>query len=164
LGKKPRRHATAKVGIQPRSSAVLQLIAALKKAKIPFLIVGMGAATLQGSAVVTHDLDLWIGSSIDNHDRVLIAAHELDVTSFDDFHIQLEDGSLINFTYEMKGLGSFSQEAKRSLKLKAGRVTLPVLSMQRIYASKRAVNRPKDRVHLFYLRRAMRLAEKAKKQ
>lgn len=160
MGQKPRRHPHAKMGVQPRSSAILQLIAALKKARIPFLIVGMGAATLQGSPVVTQDLDLWIGSALNDHDRVLIAAHELGATVFDDFHIQLPDGALVNFTYEMHGLDDFADEAKRSLKLKAGRVILPVLPLQRIYVSKRALNRPKDRAHLFYLRRAMRLMKK----
>lgn len=120
----------------------------------------MGAAALQGCPVVTHDLDLWIGAPLNQHDRVLLACHKVGAQTFDDFHVQLADGTLINFTYEMSGLRSFAAELKQSVKLKLRGRTIPVLPLPRIYASKRTVNRPKDKAHLLYLRQMMRLQKK----
>ena len=42
------------------TSKEIAFFRALKKRKVPFLIVGLSAATLQGAPVVTQDVDLWI--------------------------------------------------------------------------------------------------------
>jgi hypothetical protein len=122
----------------------------------------MGAAVLQGVPVVTQDLDFWIGRPMNRHDEVLLICHDLGSNILDDFKVVLSDGSLINFTYYVDGLKSFKEELKTSRRLKLFGQIVPVLSLERICASKAAVRRPKDRVHLFYLRQAIRLRGKAK--
>jgi hypothetical protein len=124
----------------------------------------MGAAVLQGVPVVTQDLDVWIGRPMNRHDEVLLICHNLGAKTIDDFRAVLPDTTLVNFTYHVDGLGSFSEELKASRKLKVFGHRIPVLSLERIYASKAAVKRPKDRVHLFYLRQAMRLRPSPKRQ
>jgi hypothetical protein len=44
----------------------------------------------------------------------------------------------------MNGLGEFADEWKRALKIKVGKLSLKVLPLERILASKQAANRPKD--------------------
>lgn len=161
VGSKSRGHAGATLAIQSRSAPLLQLLSALNKARIPYQVIGMGAAVLQGVPVVTQDLDLWIGSPTSQHDEVLLMCHKLGAKMLDDFSVVLPDTTLVNFTYHVDGLGTFSDEFKTSKKLKLHGRRIAVLPLERIYASKAAINRPKDRVHLFYLRQAMRLRKQS---
>jgi hypothetical protein len=122
----------------------------------------MGAAVLQGVPVVTQDLDIWIGREMSRHDEVLLLCGKIGADIVDDFKVVLPDSSVLNFTYHVDGLRSFLQELKTSKRLRFFGQTVPVLPLERICASKTAVNRPKDRVHLFYLRQAIRLQRKLK--
>ncbi len=117
----------------------------------------MGAAVLQGVPVVTQDLDIWIGRPMGNHDEILLLCHQLGAEIIDDFKAVLPDASVVNFTYHVDGLRQFAVEIKSSKRLKLFGLLVPVLPLERICASKSAVGRPKDRVHLFYLRQAIRL-------
>jgi hypothetical protein len=117
----------------------------------------MGAAVLQGVPVVTQDLDLWIGSPMSRHDEILLLCHNLGAEILDDFRVVFPYATLVNFTYHVDGLRSFGAELKRSVKLKWLGQRIAVLPLERIYASKAAIKRPKDRVHLFYLQEAIRL-------
>jgi hypothetical protein len=122
----------------------------------------MGAAVLQGVPVVTQDLDIWIGREMAQHDEVLLLCSKLGAEIVGDFKVVLPDSSVLNFTYHVDGLSSFLQELKSSKRLRFFGQTVPVLPLERICASKAAANRPKDRVHLFYLRQAIRLQRKLK--
>jgi hypothetical protein len=121
----------------------------------------MGAAVLQGVPVVTHDLDLWIGCPLKRHDEILLICHRLGAQMLrDDFTVELPDATLVNFTYHVDGLASFQVELKKCQKLKFGGQRIPVLPLERIYASKAALKRAKDRAHLVYLSEAMQLRKK----
>jgi hypothetical protein len=117
----------------------------------------MGAAVLQGVPVVTHDLDLWIGRPMNRHDEVLIICDKLGSKLIDDFRVVLPDSTLVNFTYHVDGLRSFSVEVKASRKIRLFGHRISVLGLERICASKAALKRPKDIAHLFYLRQALRI-------
>jgi hypothetical protein len=160
LGAKLGGHSGTALGIQSRGAPLLQLISALRKARIPFQIIGMGAAVLQGVPVVTQDIDFWIGRPMNRHDEILVLCHRLRCEIIDDFKVLLPDKSLVNFTYHVDGLRSFAKELKSSKRLKLFNQRVAVLPLQRICASKAAINRPKDRVHLFYLRQAIQLQRK----
>lgn len=56
----------------------------------------------------------------------------------------------------MHGLGSFDREKAHAIRIRLGDVEVPVLSLERIIASKRATNRPKDRAILPALEDALR--------
>ena len=57
---------------------IVQLFEALEREGILFLIVGMGAAVIQGAATVTRDLDIWIGLPWRQYMRVINLCDELD--------------------------------------------------------------------------------------
>ena len=122
----------------------------------------MGAAVLQGVPVVTQDIDFWIGRPMSRHDEILVLCHKLESKIIDDFKVLLPDNSLVNFAYHVDGLRSFPEELRSSKKLTLFNHKVAVLPLERICASKQAINRPKDRVHLFYLRQAIRLQRKLK--
>src|SRR6266498_3969828 len=73
----------------------------------------------------------------------------------------LPDTTLVNFTYHVDGLKEFRDELRGSRTLKLFGQKIAVLPLDRICASKAALKRPKDRVHLFYLRQAMRIQKRA---
>jgi hypothetical protein len=63
----------------------------------------------------------------------------------------------VNFIYEVTGLKSFQVELSRARQLSWMRRKVPVLPLDRIYASKKAVGRPKDLAHLPLLEQTMQL-------
>jgi len=62
---------------------------------------------------------------------------------------------LFDVARHMHGLRSFTVEARRALRVPLGNVEVPVLPLERIIASKRATNRPKDRAILPVLEDAL---------
>jgi hypothetical protein len=153
-------HSGTALGVQSRRAPLLQLLSRFRKARVPFQIIGMGAAVLQGVPVVTQDLDLWVGRPLNRHDEILLICNQLGSDIIDDFKIALPDSSVVNFRYHVDGLCSFEHELKSCKRMRFFGQILPVLSLERICASKTAANRPKDRMHLFYLRQAIRLQAK----
>jgi len=96
------------------------------------------------------------------HDEILLLCHKLGAEMIDNFRALLPDSSLVNFAYRVDGLRSFADELKSARRLRWFDQRVAVLPLDRICASKAAVNRPKDRVHLFYIRQAIELQRKLK--
>jgi hypothetical protein len=71
--------------------------------------------------------------------------------------VDLIDGSTVNFLYEVHGLRSFGQEYERAKRVRWLGTTVVVLPLQRIYASKKFVGRPKDLAHLPLLKQTLKL-------
>jgi hypothetical protein len=67
------------------------------------------------------------------------------------------DGSIMNFLYEIHGLRSFAREMRGARRLRWLGMTVAVLPLDRILASKRFVGRPKDLAHLPLLAQTIRL-------
>jgi hypothetical protein len=63
---------------------------------------------------------------------------------------------LFDIVIRMDGLRSFGEEYAERKELPVEGVTAPVLSLERILASKRATNRPKDRLVIPVLEDALR--------
>lgn len=96
------------------------------------------------------------------HDEILLLCDQLGSEIIDEFKVVLPDASVVNFTYHVDGLRAFADELKSSKRVRLFGQTVPILPLDRICASKAAVNRPKDRAHLFYLRQAIRLQARLK--
>jgi len=135
---------------------------ALREEKIPFLIVGMTAAVLQGVPVTTADVDFWIGAPQSEHDKVLRISFDLGASIVTDHVVKLPDGIQLHFAYEIGGLKSFAQEKWRARKLRWLGQTVTVLSLEQLKRSKESVGRPKDKVHLAYIRSALALKRRRK--
>ena len=78
--------------------------------------------------------------------------------------VDLSDGSTVNFLYEMHGLRSFQYEYQRAKRLRWLQTVVAVLPLERIYASKKFVGRPKDLAHLPLLKQTMRMKRLLRRQ
>jgi hypothetical protein len=123
------------------------LLEALHQLGIRFLIVGMGAALLEGAPVTTQDLDLWF-------DR--IDAERLDEAArraggFYTSGMGLQPPAVggagldrIDVVMTASGLDAFDREYARAREYELDGVRVAVLPLERVIASKLAANRPKD--------------------
>jgi hypothetical protein len=133
---------------------------------VEFLVVGLAAAALQGAPAVTQDIDLWFRDLSDPAlQRALRRAGATYVPPSLQNPPLLAGGDAILFdvVVNMHGLGSFTQEARRSLRVPVGAVEVRVLPLSRVIASKKATDRPKDRAILPALEDALRVLQSRKR-
>ena len=135
---------------------------ALRAEKIRFQLIGMSAAVLQGVPVVTHDVDLWIDLPARQYLRAVNLAVCHGAQMVRNTVVELSDGMLVNFIYDVTGLGSFGAELRKARKLKFHGCEIPVMPLESIRKSKAAVMRDKDPAHIQYIDETLRLRKKAK--
>ena len=95
------------------SSAVVQLLDALKREGIPFMLAGMAAANLQGILASTIDVDIWIGLPARQYMRVINLCRKLGATLRSPNKVYLCDDTPVDFIYEVSGLPAFDREFPR---------------------------------------------------
>ncbi len=122
----------------------------------------MSGAILQGVPATTLDTDIWIDLPPRQYIQVLNLCRGLGAAIRANTVVELSDGSMVNFLYEVHGLRSFGQEYQRARKIKWLRTEVSVLPLERIYASKKFVGRPKDLAHLPLLEQTMKLRRRLK--
>ena len=149
----------------PFSESEQRLLAALLRRKVPFMVVGLSAATLQGAPVVTQDVDLWFENLGDQ--KMSQALQEVGAAyvppSLQNPPMLAGAGAeLFDIVLRMDGLGTFSEEIGNCIEVPLGRYKLKVLGLNRILASKMAANRPKDRLTIPVLRDALAAAQSTK--
>ena len=71
--------------------------------------------------------------------------------------VELADGMLVNFVYNVRGLASFATELLKARVLKFHGCDIPVMPLESIRRSKAAVMRDKDLAHIHYIDRTLRL-------
>lgn len=121
----------------PLSDEEVALLRELGRANVPFMLVGLAAAVLQGADAVTKDIDLWFESIADP--RVAEAARKVGAT-----FVWRNDPPL--FSGPGLGLRDFRSEYAASIEVGVtSDTTLRVLPIERVLASKRAAGRPKDK-------------------
>jgi hypothetical protein len=131
----------------PFSDRELAFIEALVDRHVRFLVVGLAAAALQGAPAVTQDVGLWFESLADP--RLAAALRQIGASYIPptDSTPPLLAGAgtdLFDIVVHMHGLGAFDHEARQALRVRVGRIDVPVLPLARIIASKKATGRPKD--------------------
>jgi predicted nucleotidyltransferase len=143
------------VGLSPTERAFLR---ALQSQGVPFMMVGIAAARLQGAPVVTEDIDLWFAE--DTQTGIAAAAEEAGV-------VYIPGGIAMNpptfggrdvrvdQVLTMSGLASFDEELANTIVREVNGIRLRILNLERIIASKRAANRDKDRAVLPALEAAL---------
>jgi hypothetical protein len=117
----------------------------------------MSGAILQGVPATTLDTDIWIDLPPRQYMRILNLCRTLGAHVIANTVVDLTDGSIVNFLYEVHGLRSFRVEEKRAKRMRWLGITVSVLPLERIYASKKFVGRPKDVAHLPLLEQTIRL-------
>ena len=121
----------------------------------------MSAALLQGVPVVTHDVDLWIDLPPRQYVSAVKAALRDGAKMIRNTVVELSDGMLVNFIYEVAGVGDFTAELRKARKLKFHGCEVPVMPLESIRKSKAAVMRDKDAAHIHYIDETLRLRKKA---
>jgi hypothetical protein len=141
-------------------SPLVRLMGSFRAEKIQFQLIGMSAAVLQGVPVVTHDVDLWMDLPVRQYMKPINVALRLGAKMARDTVVELSDGMLVNFIFEVTGLKSFADELSKARRLKFHGMTIPVMPLESIRKSKAAAKRPKDEVHIFYIDQMLRLKRK----
>ena len=123
------------------------LLRALNERGVRYLVVGLGAAVLEGAPVATQDLDLWIERIDDS--RVAEAATAAGGFWVPGFGVQPpafggQGFERLDVVLTAHGLDGFDTEYARGILRDIEGVALRVLPLDRVIASKRATNRPKD--------------------
>ena len=127
----------------------------LVKQKVPFMIVGLSAATLQGAPVVTQDIDLWFQNLSDPRlKKALKKVGGVYIPPFESNPPMFAGKSLEMFdiVLTMDGLSDFKKEIKHAIQVPLGSFKVHVLSLERIIKSKEAACREKDNLVLKVLK------------
>lgn len=120
----------------------------------------MSAAVLQGVPVVTHDVDLWIDLPARQYMRPVNLALRQGATMVRNTIVELSDGMLVNFIYEVTGLAGFDAELRKARVLKFLGCEVAVMPLESIRKSKASVMRDKDPAHIHYIDETLRLRKK----
>jgi len=128
------------------------------------VLIGGLAATLQGSAVATFDLDLAPEQSRENYRRLAAALTEVGAVRTTDPDAPMTTPSADDFVYlvesfvspigyvdvfrEAQAVGGFDQLTRRANHIDVAGVEILVADLADIIASKEAADRPKDRAQL----------------
>jgi hypothetical protein len=134
--------------LTPAERALFQ---ALNRRGVPFIIIGMGAAVLQGAPVATQDLGLWFARTDDESIRQ--AAADAGAFWISGFGMQPpafggDDFTRIDVVLTAHGLDAFPVEYAKAIEREVEGVTLRVLPLERVIVSKRATRRAKDAAQL----------------
>ena len=144
--------------VLPLSEPELKVLASLVERRIRFMIVGLSAAALQGAPTVTEDIDLWF-EDLQNPNFIpalqAVGAAYLPPFGLNPPMLAGPGTQIFDVVLRMDGLGAFAEEYQTALEISLGGVTLKVLPLARILASKEAANRPKDRLVVPVLRDAL---------
>jgi len=143
-------------------SPLARLMGTLGTEKIRYQLIGMSAAVLQGVPVATIDVDLWLDLPARQYMRAVNLARSLGAKMIRNTIVELSDGTLVNFIYEVTGLRSFAVEFRKARKLEFHGLRIPVMPLESIRRSKAAVMRPKDPAHIHYISETLRLQRKSK--
>ncbi len=129
------------------NAAERKLLAALAQRGVPFILVGMGAALIEGAPVATQDIDLWFPDASDP--RIPLAAADAGGFWISGFGMQPPsfggpDLERIDVVLTVHGLDSFEEEFTRALEVAVDDLRVRILPLERILASKLFTKRPKD--------------------
>jgi hypothetical protein len=143
--------------ISPFTKAETVFFRELCRSGMPFLVVGMSSAALQGADLGTQDVDVWFESIAD--ERIIKAARAAGgsfVWRMDPPIIEGKGLDRIDVVFRCAGLMDFCVEYKDGIDLKVGDFVLKLLPLDRVIASKIAAGRPKDKMVLEALKAALK--------
>lgn len=144
------------------TNSEIAFLEALAAHHVPFMIVGLSAAAMQGAPVVTQDIDLWFNRLDDPGLReALREAGVAYVPPQIDQPPMFAGANLekLDIVVNMTGLGSFDEEIKNTILLPIGDQNIPVLKLERILASKKAAGREKDLMSIPILSDVLRVRQ-----
>jgi predicted nucleotidyltransferase len=149
------------------SADELRFLRVLHDKGVEYLVVGLAAAALQGAPLVTQDVDLWFRDLSDP--KLMDALRDVGGAYVPPVGLNpptLAGAAvrLFDVVVSMHGLRSFAEERAEAARVEVGGVSLPVLPLARIIASKTALGRDKDRLVLPTLEEALRVQKDREKR
>ena len=137
---------------------------------VRYIMIGGLATRFHGYNRNTDDLDIWLEDTLVNRQRLRSAFEELKygdypsietmqfVTGWTTFYAA---GVELDIMTEMKGLEnlSFSECYDLALVEDLNGIEVPFLHINHLIANKKAVNRPKDQLDVFFLEKIKKLRE-----
>lgn len=131
------------------SAAEREVLAALTRANVRFMIVGLGAAALQGANTATEDIDLWFENTADPKIGAAVkSAGAIWVSGSFGMMAPRIGGSRVGERFDvvthMHGLGAYEDEVANTTEVDLDGLRVRVLKLERIIASKQAAGRKKD--------------------
>lgn len=150
-----------------------RLLQVLVAHQVRFVLVGAAAAWLQGNPTVTHDLDLTPERDLDNAERLAAALNALGVVGSTGATEVIDERDLLgwrNGTFltgagrvdvvpEVVGVGGYEDLLPDAHLVRVAGVEVALADLRSIIASKRALDRPKDRAQLPALEATVRLLD-----
>lgn len=146
--------------IQSQDSPLGAFLKALRSEGIDCILIGAMAAIEQGAPLMTVDYDFWVRLPERQYVRLLTIVEKLHGTVRAQTLYELNDGTQVNAVFQPNGLRSFETEWKHCRIGKLDGVTIRILPLSRVIASKRAANREKDIAVLPILTRTLRMAKR----
>ena len=125
------------------------------------MLIGMSAARIQGVLASTIDVDIWIDLPPRRYMHVINLCLRAGATFGRNTVVYLEDGTPLNFVYEVTGLRSFAEEYPRAKWYDFHSHHIAVLPLTRIYRSKEEIGRDKDKLHMVLIRQFLRASRRA---
>ena len=123
----------------------------------------MSAAILQGVPATTLDTDIWIDLPARQYMRIVNLCLRQGAVMRANTVVDLSDGSVVNFLYEVHGLRSFRREYRQAHRIPWLGAKVAVLPLKRILTSKRWVGRPKDLAHIPLIEQTMKLQRRLRR-
>ncbi|HEX8331767.1 MAG TPA: nucleotidyltransferase [Segetibacter sp.] len=138
---------------------------------VRYIMVGGYATNLNGYQRFTGDIDIWIEDTVENRRNLRKAFADCEMgdyymletmqiipgwTSFN-----LNNGLRLDIMLDVKGLEGFTfqQCLDQASNADIDGVTVPFLHINHLIDSKKAANRPKDRIDVIYLEKIKQLLE-----
>jgi hypothetical protein len=157
----------------PAAIRFLDILSALCRHEVDFVVVGGVAAILEGAPVSTFDLDIMHRRSEENHRRLLLALEELNARYADPagrtilpemakletfrLHRLITDSGPLDILTEIAPDLGFDDVADDTVVYGPAGLTVRVLSLEAVIRSKEHANRDKDRAALPLLRQTLAL-------
>ena len=140
------------------TSAERALLEVLNALGVRYLIVGMGAALIEGAPGTTQGLDIWFGRI--DEERLREAARAAGGWYTPGFGLQPpavggEGLDRVDLVLTASGLESFETELAGARDYDLDGVRVKVLPLERVIVSKRSAKRPKDSAQLPMLEAAL---------
>lgn len=142
---------------------LVELAAALSEAGLDAIVVGATAAVLQSAPLMTQDIDLLVRSTARNEAKLVqfgkrLGGSWLQLSPLSRARTLVGGPLQVDLLFDsLPGGLRFESLKSRALRLDVGGHLLLVAALEDIIASKRAANRPKDRVHLPLLEETARV-------
>ena len=170
---------------QPPSFQPQDIIAALARHGVEYVLIGGFAAVAHGAPHITNDLDITPNDDLDNLDRLSVALEDLDARVRADhegaetFEFRHDAASIkrqailnlttragnLDVTFVPSGTSGYRDLRRDAVEISVDGVPVVVASLADVIRSKEAANRPKDRAALPVLRRLLeRQSEERRRQ